>query len=897
MELGKKSVKRKGGLSRKVKISIRKKILTTMIITMIVSLTLVTILTNRESNKLVRKNVQEILEKDVEGMTIIVEQWYEHTIAMLDAAHELKAVQEAARTKDYTKAGDELAKLFKANIDLGGYPLYANIVLLDENFIVRAGAKSEGIGLDAMKTPFVENCNQAKQGNSWTSNVTASPVTGLMELWISKPIMDGNKFLGMVVIPVHTQGIGKYVEENATTNSITTLIVVDKVGTIAASSDQDLVNKTNLGIQNDGITDDTNSAHFTFKGPKGKNKLAFFHISESLGWYIISEVDEDLAMQSHFFDVAAISSICVLAVSLIIMFILVSKITRPIVLLTSLAKRLAKGDTDFDIQINTSDEVGVLSQSFLEVKDSINNLVTGFLEVKNDIVVGNINERGNEDAFDGSYKDIVKGVNNIIETMHGYLESITMPIMIVSVDYNIKYANSSTAKLLGTIRQNIENAYYFDFFKMPLEEEKTSSIKSTISTVKPSYKEIIINIGQDEHYLEFNDIPIKDGQGNIVAVLEFINDITNIRKAHKLDEKRSQYQTQEINNIIEGLNQLSKGDLAIKIEQSEFDEDTKAIYNNFKKVEERLEHSAVTIKSYIDELNEKLSGISSKNLDFEITREYIGDFITIKNSINNIINNLNEVFEEIQFSSKQVQEGSNQVAITTQDLTSSLSEQLVAVSKISNIAKAVADKTKYNAEKAEKASNLSNSAKNAAETGNQHMEEMVLAMSEIKDASNGIAKIIKVIEDIAFQTNLLALNAAVEAARAGVHGKGFAVVAEEVRNLAARSASAAKETTIMIDNSLNKVSIGSNIAEETAKSFEVIVNSVMDTAAVVKDIAIASTEQATEIVNIENGIEQIYKITQSNTGLIQQNASASDKMTSQAQILEDMVTQFKLRKK
>jgi methyl-accepting chemotaxis protein len=259
-------------------------------------------------------------------------------------------------------------------------------------------------------------------------------------------------------------------------------------------------------------------------------------------------------------------------------------------------------------------------------------------------------------------------------------------------------------------------------------------------------------------------------------------------------------------------------------------------------------------------------------------------------------NNINEVMSNISNASEQVASGAKQVSDSSMELSQGATEQASSIEQLTASIEEISAQTKQNAESANEANELAEIAKENAVQGNGQMREMLRAMEEINESSSNISKIIKVIDEIAFQTNILALNAAVEAARAGQHGKGFAVVAEEVRNLAARSANAAKETTDMIEGSIKKVEGGTKIATETAEALNKIVDGVAKVANIVSDIATASNEQATGIAQINQGIMQVSEVVQTNSATSEESAAASEELSSQAELLREQVARFKLKK-
>lgn len=342
-----------------------------------------------------------------------------------------------------------------------------------------------------------------------------------------------------------------------------------------------------------------------------------------------------------------------------------------------------------------------------------------------------------------------------------------------------------------------------------------------------------------------------------------------------------------INEAAEVLKELSNGNLNISI--------TSNFAGDYSIIKKAINETVDALKGYILEISSVLSEVSKGNLAVSIDSEYKGDFISLKDALNTIVESLNGVMSEINIAADQVASGTQQVSDGSQEISQGATEQAASLEELTASITQIAAQTRQNATNATMANELSITARNDATTGNEHMKDMQKAMVDINESSASISKIIKVIDDIAFQTNILALNAAVEAARAGAHGKGFAVVAEEVRNLAARSANAAKETTDLIEGSIRRVEVGTKYADSTALALAGIVNGIEKTVQLVGQIAGASNEQASGVAQINAGIEQLSLVVQTNSATSEEAAAASEELSGQAAMLKAMVARFKLK--
>ncbi len=385
-------------------------------------------------------------------------------------------------------------------------------------------------------------------------------------------------------------------------------------------------------------------------------------------------------------------------------------------------------------------------------------------------------------------------------------------------------------------------------------------------------------------------------QKNVVFNMQQISDgDINVQSAI-MDEKDEigpalKKMVETINNLVVEMNLLTKSAMEGKLDVRG---NADAFRGAYQDIIQGVNRTLDEITSPINEASKALEYMSAKDMTARMTGDYKGDFAKIKESLNMAVENLDKALQQVAIGADQVASASVQVSTGGQSLSQGASEQASSLEEVSSSLQEMSSMTKQNALNAREANGVAEAARGSAQKGVESMNRMSQAINQIKSSSDATAKIVKTIDEIAFQTNLLALNAAVEAARAGDAGKGFAVVAEEVRNLAMRSAEAAKNTASLIEEAVKNSENGVVINAEVLANFQEITERINKVSQVVAEIAAASDQQDQGISQVNKAVEQMNQLTQQNAANAEESASAAEEMSSQSEQMRSMVAGFKL---
>lgn len=456
------------------------------------------------------------------------------------------------------------------------------------------------------------------------------------------------------------------------------------------------------------------------------------------------------------------------------------------------------------------------------------------------------------------------------------LDNTSTNVMVCDRTYTIVYVNKASVNTLTRRQDEIRKVFQnFDVNKV---------VGSCIDGYhkNPAHQRQLLDNPKNLPYrseikvgsltLDLNAAAIMNERGEYVGNVVEWSDITNQKKAQS-----------EVDKLI---NAAAAGQLSERINAEEFE-------GFFKTLSLGVNKMLDAVVTPLHEAQTVLTALAANDLTKTMTGTYEGEFEQMKVSLNSAMNTLSTALTTVREAAESVTAGAEQITKGNEDLSQRTSEQASSLEETSASMEEMTSTVKQNADNAKQANQLAITARDIADKGGSVTVRAVEAMGEINKSSKKIADIITVIDEIAFQTNLLALNAAVEAARAGEHGRGFAVVAAEVRNLAQRSATAAKEIKGLINESIQRVNDGSELVNQSGKTLEEIVSSVKRVTDIIAEITAASQEQASGIDQVNKAIMQMDETTQQNAALVEETTSASQSMKDQARELMSQVEVFK----
>lgn len=611
-------------------------------------------------------------------------------------------------------------------------------------------------------------------------------------------------------------------------------------------------------------------------------------IRKKLNTLIIFLCISSLVLSSYFFGILFNILIGIVSIFIIYFFTVHKNESIPDYI-NNFVNDLSKGNIRVNTPVSDDDNIQLFIDKLAKIKRDLVSLNDQMLQVERGICGTEWSKRGDLKSVDGIGKPIIKSLNNMLDSVFRYMDEI--PAVVTASDKNgsLIYVNNLAkeqgfyqGKTVYEISPSPETRQIVDNFIETVRTGKSKNFRSSIISPKG---DIIV----EEYRME----PIHNYNGDTIATILVNFDNSDMLRVEKI----TNYQELEVIRIVENLEKnLSHGILPFEHVLEDSDKDTAASYKAYKKIVDVLSLSTNIIKSYVSEISQLLENFANKNFDVKIENHYEGNFSTIRNSMEVLISSMSNLILEIQSASEETETGAAVLADANTALMVSFGQQINTVEQIRLSTLNLKRVIENNAKETERATVLSEQVKATVASGNEQMKSMSKAMNEIKSSSQDIQGIIKVIEDIAFQTNLLALNAAVEAARAGEHGKGFAVVAEEVRNLAARSAKSAKETSELLNKSIQSVNVGVEISDQTEISLSKIDSSVSEFAESIVSISKASSKQAEDIARIDINMDNILQTNQESNRALSQITSTSQELSAQTQHLNTLISSFTIRK-
>lgn len=492
--------------------------------------------------------------------------------------------------------------------------------------------------------------------------------------------------------------------------------------------------------------------------------------------------------------------------------------------------------------------------------------------------------------------------HNLVSTIFSRLKS--MQIKLGSDLDDVKYALASSQRVESALKSASSNIMVADRFRSIIF--MNDSIQEMLKKIEPELKKTLPNFDSEnlmrqsidifhqhpEHQAKMLDnltsthnARIKIGRITIDLIIDPIFDDQGQRIGTVAEWKNMTEQLAIEDNIANIIADAAQGTLSNRIDTSEL-----TGFEN--QVSTSINSLLNTFSDITQKLNLVLSQMAEGNLTAKLEGNYQNELLAMQASTNNALNNLGMTLSQISTGANQIGNMAEEVSIASEDLSQRTQEQAASLEETAASMEELTATLENSSNNAEQANNIVHGTADRATNGIAVMNKTLNAMSDITDVSKQIGEITSVIDSIAFQTNLLALNAAVEAARAGEHGRGFAVVAGEVRNLAGKSAEAAKDISSLITSAIEQITGGTELVEETNKVFEEMVNSIQEVEGLIKEVASTTDEQTKGIKQVNIAVRQLDEVTQNNAALVEELSATAGNMSAEAQTQSDFVNRF-----
>ena len=550
-------------------------------------------------------------------------------------------------------------------------------------------------------------------------------------------------------------------------------------------------------------------------------------------------------------------SIAIFVISLILALSISRIISRPVTRLVSLTREVAAGNINVNVDKDgiTNDEIGELTRDIYGLLEVVRGIVEDLTRINHEFNTnGDIDYRADASKYKNSFKQVMLSTNEIIESnVKDVLAVLTVLNQVTDGDFNVQISDLPGKKIVlpNTLR----------------------AVTANLKDIYDSVDNLAVSATKGRFDVELDPTKFKGSWADLTRKLNSL--VTAV--------------AEPLAAIETSLNEMKKGNFEdAKIE--------KTFKGTFENVKVALNSTEETTLSYISDIADILGRMAKGDLTVSINRDYIGSYAPIKVALNSILDSLKRVMTEIATASDQVLTGAEQLSQSAMHLADGSARQTASIEELTASMETINHKAAQSAASATEASERALRSSEFATQGEVKVQAMLSTMDKLKESSESIGKVIKVISDIAFQTNLLALNAAVEAARAGEHGKGFAVVADEVRNLAGRSQTSTNETTAIIEEDVQMVGSGVNAARSVAESFTTIMDDISQISETVAQINEMSKEQVESIAVINDSVGEISRVIQDNSATAEESAAASQELNSQAETLKQLVSFFKLKK-